>query len=356
MKLITFLFSVITTLAFSMGLYGQVEVELHWFKGNTHTHTLNSDGDTAPGEVAHWYRDHDYDFLVLSDHDYRTAVDQLNLEFARETEKRDYRPFILIPGEETSSDYRDEPAHRRYVIHINAIGTDYTVGQKTGNNPREVMQNAIDAIHEAGGFPHVNHPNFYYSITADDFYSVKNLRHFEIFNGHPRVHSSGGGEWPSTEEIWDAVLERGRIYYGVATDDAHNFQKWGPDVSNPGRGWVMVRASELTPKAIIDSLKNGNFYASTGVELIDVTALDRTLRLEIDQKGGSKDPEDYDNATRYRTYFIGKSGQVLKIDESLEPSYTLQSGDLYVRARVESSNGERAWTQPLFAHGKGRYE
>ena len=25
-----------------------------WLKGNTHTHTTNSDGDTAPDEVARW--------------------------------------------------------------------------------------------------------------------------------------------------------------------------------------------------------------------------------------------------------------------------------------------------------------
>jgi hypothetical protein len=39
-----------------------------WFKGNTHTHTLESDGDSPPEEVAAWYRDNGYNFLVLSDH------------------------------------------------------------------------------------------------------------------------------------------------------------------------------------------------------------------------------------------------------------------------------------------------
>src|SRR5512134_2062007 len=31
---------------------------LKWYKGNTHTHTLNSDGDSSPDEVARWYREH----------------------------------------------------------------------------------------------------------------------------------------------------------------------------------------------------------------------------------------------------------------------------------------------------------
>lgn len=41
---------------------------MRWFKGNTHTHTTMSDGDSSPEEVARWYKSHGYQFLVLSDH------------------------------------------------------------------------------------------------------------------------------------------------------------------------------------------------------------------------------------------------------------------------------------------------
>ena len=49
-----------------------------WYKGNLHTHTLNSDGDSTPDEVVRWYREHGYDFLVLTDHNVMTEVDGLN--------------------------------------------------------------------------------------------------------------------------------------------------------------------------------------------------------------------------------------------------------------------------------------
>ena len=49
-----------------------------WYKGNLHTHTLNSDGDSTPFEVATWYREHGYQFLVLTDHNYLTGVAGLN--------------------------------------------------------------------------------------------------------------------------------------------------------------------------------------------------------------------------------------------------------------------------------------
>ena len=49
-----------------------------WYKGNTHTHTLNSDGDSTPDDVVRWYREHGYQFLVLTDHNVLTSVDGLN--------------------------------------------------------------------------------------------------------------------------------------------------------------------------------------------------------------------------------------------------------------------------------------
>lgn len=48
-------------LAAGQGQQGQAPVR--WLKGNTHTHTLNSDGDSSPDEVVRWYREHGYQFL-----------------------------------------------------------------------------------------------------------------------------------------------------------------------------------------------------------------------------------------------------------------------------------------------------
>ncbi|TFG77436.1 MAG: hypothetical protein E4H23_08705, partial [Chrysiogenales bacterium] len=45
-----------------------------WVKGNTHTHTNNSDGDEYPRRVARWYQDHGYHFLVITDHDMITPT------------------------------------------------------------------------------------------------------------------------------------------------------------------------------------------------------------------------------------------------------------------------------------------
>ena len=49
----------------------------HWFRGNLHTHTTNSDGDSPPDVVTAWYRDAGYDFLALTDHDLLTHPDSV---------------------------------------------------------------------------------------------------------------------------------------------------------------------------------------------------------------------------------------------------------------------------------------
>src|SRR6187401_457440 len=48
-----------------------------WLKGNTHTHTQYSDGDSPPETVVDWYEAHNYDFLFLSDHNILIPDDHL---------------------------------------------------------------------------------------------------------------------------------------------------------------------------------------------------------------------------------------------------------------------------------------
>ncbi|NIP78284.1 MAG: hypothetical protein GWM90_03425, partial [Gemmatimonadetes bacterium] len=74
-----------------------------WFKGNTHTHTTESDGDSPPEYVARWYKDHGYDFLVLSDHNVFTDP----AELAHLVDST----FLLIAGEEVTSGFDGASVH-----------------------------------------------------------------------------------------------------------------------------------------------------------------------------------------------------------------------------------------------------
>ena len=299
---------------------------LRWFKGNTHTHTTNSDGDSTPDEVARWYRDHGYHFLVLSDHNVLTPVDPLNATNGSD------RQFLVIKGEEVTTRFGDKP------LHINGLDVARAIVPRSGSSVLEVLQRNVDAIRDENGVPHINHPSFGWAITAEELGAVQRTRLFEVFNGHPQVNNLGGGGTPSLEEMWDAILSKGTLLYGIAVDDAHYFKDPGnQDVPGPGRGWVMVRADRLETRSVLDALERGDFYATTGVELVEYQPSAARIAVVVKATTYSK----------YRVQFIGQSGRLLQ--ESLTPvaEYRPRGDEGYVRVRVLESNGRVAWLQPL---------
>jgi hypothetical protein len=299
---------------------------LRWYKGNTHTHTLNSDGDSTPDEVVRWYREHGYQFLVLTDHNYLTAVDGLNAVHGAADK------FLVIRGEEVTSSVASK------AVHVNGLNLETLVKQSTAASVVAATQENVDGIRKANGVPHINHPNFTWAMTPEELQKVERTRLFEIFNGHPQVNNEGGGGSPGLEEVWDRILTSGRLMYGVAVDDAHHFKRPGdPLASGPGRGWIYVRTDRLEPRVIVDAMERGNFYASTGVELATYETTPASIALAIKTTTYS----------RYRVQFIGRNGKVLS--EVTEPAatYTFKGDEGYVRARILESNGYTAWTQPV---------
>jgi hypothetical protein len=300
-----------------------------WFKGNTHAHTTESDGDSSPEFVARWYKDHGYDFLVLSDHNTLTDTEALG--------HLQDESFLLVPGEEVTSGFEGKS------VHVNGLNLFEYVAPREGTTLVETVQENVDAIREKTGVPHINHPNYGWSLGPDALAQVGRYRLLEIFNGHPSVHNHGGGGSPGMEEVWDILLTLGRRVYGIAVDDAHHFQgEFSKDRVNPGRGWVVVKAPEKSGPALMEALEKGRFYASTGVVLTDVVATDSRLEITIEPRGNFK----------YTTTFVGTRGSVLAISHDLNPVYELTGSEAYVRARVEDSGGSVAWVQPVFTDGR----
>jgi hypothetical protein len=305
---------------------GQTGPPLRWLKGNTHTHTTESDGDSSPDVVTRWYREHGYQFLVLSDHNVLTAIDALAALHGKDNE------FLLIKGEEVTDAFDGRP------VHINGLDVAEKVVPQKGSSLLDVLQRNVDEIRRVRGVPHVNHPNFRWAFSTEDLRQVRNMRLLEIFNGHPQVNNLGGGGVPGLEEVWDAILSSGTLMYGIAVDDAHTFKQPGnPAVAGPGRGWVMVRAERLEARAILQALEQGQFYASTGVELSDYVATPRGMTVTVKKDAWAK----------YRIQFIGRGGRVLHEALDSPADYVFKGDEGYVRAKVIESNGRVAWCQPV---------
>jgi hypothetical protein len=303
--------------------------ETRWFKGSVHVHTSESDGDSTPAEVVRWYRRHGYNFVFITDHNRVTGIEELNREFAVPGE------FLVLSGEEISDRY-DNPGGLK-PVHINALGITGTIAPRGGGSCAEVIRNDIGAVDEAGGLAMVNHPNFRWGISAADIDGVRNCRLLEFANCGAAVNNLGF-DVPDAEEIWDILLGKGNLLYGVASDDSHHFTTFSPLHDNPGRGWIMARSGALTPGAILESLSRGDFYPTTGVEWRRIETGPSAIIVEAA-------PLEY---TKYRIEFIGRGGATLRTVIGAEAEYAPDGTEGYVRARVTDSNGLRAWTQPVF--------
>lgn len=326
---------------------GTAQSPPRWFRGNTHTHTWNSDGDSPPDVVVRWYRERGYQFVVLTDHEFITDVAPLNALLGSPTR------FLIIQGQEVTQRVAD-PGHREGVrqAHLNSLGGREVVlplgerGIATGTTIAATYTRNVAAIRAVGGVVQANHPNFRWSVPLEEMMALPDSSLFELWNGHPTVYNDGGVDstgrfFPSTEALWDSLLTRGRLLFGVADDDSHHFRPWdaeNPDLARPGRGWISVRADTLTPDAILGALRLGDFYASTGVVLRDYQASAREIRVEVVPAA--------DRA--YRIEFVGRGGVVLSSGYGLTARYAITGREGYIRARVIDSSGRRAWMQPMW--------
>lgn len=393
--------------------------EAKWWKGNLHTHTLWSDGDDYPDMVVKSYRDNNYNFLVLTDHNvfqdrevwtdpesnkggvrammkyletFGKAVDsrtsngktEIRLKTFKEMSEHFDRDqeFLLIGGEEVTARHLTAP------IHLNASNIDRVIPPATGDSVADVMQKNVDLIKayrkESGKevLIHINHPNFGWGITAEELMGIRGENFFEVYNGHPSVNNNGDKVHASTERMWDIILTwrlgilNMPVMYGLATDDSHSYHARSPKLSNTFRGWVMVRAGELHPDAIIRAIHQGQFYASSGVEMDQLSwSPDKPLFLKPKAAEGetftftfigTRKGFDRTNrkirtasgdALRITHRYSSDVGEVLQKSSGLSATYTPKGDELYVRCLIESNQlmqyplaqGEtrKAWIQPI---------
>jgi predicted metal-dependent phosphoesterase TrpH len=312
---------------FASGLLAQPPSDVKWYKGNTHTHTLNTDGRDVPYDVAKWYRENGYNFVVITDHEYITNVTPLNDLLGRTGS------FLVISGQEVTDRSEEKP------IHSNGLGLTRAIMPSKLANKVASLQKNIDNIRAAGGIPQLNHPNFGWALSAAEIKQLKGLRLMEIYNGHPMVNNLGGGPgFPSAEMIWDELLTSGMTIFAIGDDDVHQLHSKGEAIEAlPGQAWIYVRAAELTPSAILSAIDNGNFYASTGVELADYSADKSEISIKVKAT----------NYSKYRVQFIGRGGALLQESPGPSSVYKVKGSEGYVRVKVLESNGKIAWTQPI---------
>jgi len=299
-----------------------------WYKGNTHTHTTYSDGDSPPEVVVDWYAERGYDFLFLTDHNVLIPEDHL--------ERLRRRGLALWQGEEVTM----------AAVHVNGLGLrDRILPKQPGSSAMESQVKegraerirwAVEQIRAQGGVAHLNHPNYLWMLTLDDLLDAGDFGLIEVANGHNLVSNKGDADHPSTEALWDGLLSAGRQVWGDASDDAHHFKRWGDAWANPGRGWLQVEADSDRMTDVLNAVRDGRFYASSGLALADYAADRSALRVEL-----AGDPATIE--------LIGPGGEVLDLADGSMARFSVPAGSGgYVRVRATAPDGRQLWTQPTF--------
>ncbi len=274
-----------------------------WFRGNTHTHTVLSDGDTSMEELLTAYQARGYDFIAVSDHNIVSVISP---------EQR--YPLLVLPSSEVTVQGR---------LHMCALGVRDAVG--LSGRPSS-PQDAVEMIRRSGALPILCHPEW--SHLADDFVlSLQGVGLVEIANGVcNRLEFNG-----FAVALWDRLLRQGHVIWGVAADDAHRGRY---DV---GKAWVVVNASELTAADILENVGAGNFCSSMGPNIHSVEVDRNRIHvrtspvIEARFRGASLDP------------LLTIAGDGLD-----QFDYTVEGHERYVRFDCVDESGLGAWTNPIF--------
>lgn len=272
-----------------------------WLRGNLHTHTTNSDGPLSPPDTIKTYVEKGYDFLMISDHDWLT-----------DPAKLDAQGLTLIPGNEITS-------NGPHVLQI---------GAKTAVPPDRDRQVVIDQVNAQGGLAVMCHPNWerhYNHCKQETLMALEGYAGIEVFNG---VVSWVHGNAYATDR-WDQLLSEGRQVWGFATDDCHV-----PD--DLGVGWVMVQSETSDAAAIIEAMRAGAFYASTGVTIESIRTDGATVTIET---------ADAECISVYSDHGFRR----MRVDApKLTFSAPADADYGYIRFECAGFGERRAWSQPIF--------
>ena len=217
-----------------------------WYRGELHLHSTHSDGDWTPAEIAERARPRGLDFMVLSDHNTTSSYE----EFRALVDPR----TLVIPGAELTT----------YNGHCLAIGVEEWMDWRTGLAGRSIDEVAR-AVRAAGGIFVVAHPD----AMPDDVCTGCRWTHDDFDPALANAVEIWGGLWDGAEEenegcvaLWRRWLKHGHRLAATAATDAHRPKDWEGAVP-----LTYVLADELSRAAILDAVRAGRTYVSSGPEL-----------------------------------------------------------------------------------------
>ncbi|MEM7130910.1 MAG: CehA/McbA family metallohydrolase [Chloroflexota bacterium] len=287
-----------------------------FWKGNLHTHCTKSDGRLTTEQVCQKYQDAGYDFLAITNH----FLHNYNYPI---TDTRHLRTesFTTLIGAELHV----PTTEMGEMWHIVAIGLPMDFAPPSnGESGSEIAARA----RATGAYVSIAHPNRCV-MTEQDAHALGPVHGIEIYNGGSHDENDRADSWSYLE----VLLGRGKRYFAHAADDFHGI----PYRRDFGMGWVQVKSESLAPEALLDALKAGHFYASTGPEIYDIQ-VEPGKKITI-----RSSPVD-------SIFVSGDTARAKRVhgDGITEAEFSLAGfPSPYCRVTVRTGDGKRAWSNAI---------
>lgn len=294
-----------------------------WLRCALHAHTTNSDGEMAPDLLVRHYEWADFDVLAITDHWVRTVE--------QSTER-----LLVIPGTELNAQ-AGGPEHDAHVLAL-GLDVDPVVPDTEFGSLTEVVR----WVGEHGGVAYLAH-TYWSGLRTSQFEGCAGLVGIEVYNAGCDLEVGRG----DASLHWDEALEQERLLFAIATDDSHH-----PGYDS-ALAWVWVRCAERSQAAVLDALREGRFYSSTGPTIHELELDDACVIVRCSPAASVTLYAGRGRGARVNAGRLGypHKGRILERNDDdaivaarLERPWRAPYG----RVEVADAAGRRAWTNPLW--------
>lgn len=298
-----------------------IDENKEYLKGNLHTHTIKSDGKYSLKKTLNIYKEQNYDFLGITDHDIFCMEDMEN-------------DIVLLHGIEVSCIYSGDNKTKGEYVHFCCFDS---------NNDDEnciyyysdisELKKCLKKLSRKYNIIQFNHPLFS-RLLDNEAIQLENYNLIEVYNHKDYIEETG---IQNAEQLIRTLLNNNKKVFVTAGDDFH-----GPYLKtihdNCFGGYIMLESNK-NEADIIKAIQLGKFYASTGPKIFDFRIEGRVLKIKTSPV---KNIIFYTNMRKCKNIFDKNDNEIISGE------YTLHGDEFYVWVKIIDKAGRSAWVQPFY--------
>ncbi len=322
-----------------------------FYKANLHCHSTYSDGSLTVEQLKEEYKKRGYSVVAFTDHEILVDNSRLNDEdflaiTACEVAIKELAGVSTLVNQDmkvTHLNLYSLDPHKKQTPFYSKVycgkyikdNTRDLISFEQGDYQRTYSPEGINKMiadaRKKGFIVSYNHPNWSLESAAD-YINYEGMFAVEIYNSSVAKHYGLSDD----EAAFDCLLRAGKNVFCTAADDNHNAYPFDHPMCASFGGWVCINAERLEYGEIMTALQNGDFYASTGPEILSLTREGNAVTIEC---SAAKRIVVLAN-TRHAQVFCAEGGEGIE-----RVTFELSERDSYFRIRVEDFDGNRAFTQ-----------